>query len=69
MLLDAVRWLSLRLSRMAPIARRERAQAMVEYGLIICLVVLIVLITLILLGNQVKNAYCNIGGAVNRLGG
>jgi Flp pilus assembly pilin Flp len=45
-------------------AASERGQAMVEYGLIMCLVVIVVLITLIVLGNQVRNTYCNILGQV-----
>jgi Flp pilus assembly pilin Flp len=39
-------------------------QAMVEYALIISLVVLVILVTLIVLGNTVKNTYCNIESAV-----
>ena len=42
----------------------ERGQAMVEYGLIMCLVVVVVLVTQIVLGNQVRNTYCNILGQV-----
>ena len=42
----------------------ERGQAMVEYGLIMCLIVIVVLVTLIVLGNQVRNTYCNILGQV-----
>lgn len=42
----------------------EHGQALIEYSLIMCLVVIVVLITLIVLGNQVKNTYCNIQGAV-----
>jgi Flp pilus assembly pilin Flp len=42
----------------------ERGQALIEYSLIMCLVVVVVLITLIVLGNQVRNTYCNIEGAV-----
>ena len=42
----------------------ERGQALVEYSLIMCLVVIVILVTLIVLGNQVKNTYCNIEGAV-----
>lgn len=37
---------------------------MIEYALIMCLVVIVILVTLILLGNQVKNTYCNITSAV-----
>lgn len=46
----------------------ERGQAMVEYGLIMCLVVIVILVTLIVLGNQVRNTYCNIMSAVVRAG-
>jgi Flp pilus assembly pilin Flp len=42
----------------------ERGQALIEYSLIMCLIVIVVLITLIVLGNQVRNSYCNIEGAV-----
>jgi Flp pilus assembly pilin Flp len=42
----------------------ERGQALVEYSLIMCLIVIVVLITLIVLGNQVRDTYCNIAGAV-----
>lgn len=42
----------------------EKGQAMVEYGLIMCLIVIVVLITLVVLGNQVRNTYCNIMGSV-----
>jgi Flp pilus assembly pilin Flp len=42
----------------------EHGQALIEYSLIMCLIVIVVLITLIVLGNQVRNTYCNIQGAV-----
>lgn len=42
----------------------ERGQALLEYSLIMCLIVIVVLITLLVLGNQVRNTYCNIEGAV-----
>jgi Flp pilus assembly pilin Flp len=42
----------------------ENGQALVEYSLILCLVVVVVIVALILLGNSVKNTYCNIAGAV-----
>lgn len=42
----------------------EGGQALIEYSLIMCLVVIVVLITLLVLGNQVQNTYCNIMGAV-----
>ncbi len=43
---------------------RENGQALVEYSLILCLVVVVVIVALILLGNSVKNTYCNIAGVV-----
>lgn len=46
----------------------ETGQALVEYSLILCLVVVVVLVALIVLGNQVQNTYCNIMGAVVRAG-
>jgi Flp pilus assembly pilin Flp len=42
----------------------ENGQALVEYSLILCLVVVVVILTLIILGNQVKNTYCNVTGAI-----
>ena len=42
----------------------ENGQALIEYSLIMVLVVCVILVTLIVLGNQVKNTYCNIAGAV-----
>jgi Flp pilus assembly pilin Flp len=42
----------------------ENGQALVEYSLILCLVVVVVIVTLIMLGNQVKNTYCNITGGL-----
>lgn len=42
----------------------ENGQALIEYSLIMCLIVIVILVTLIVLGNQVRNTYCNIQGAV-----
>ena len=47
------------------LGRSERGQAMVEYALILVLVVIVVLVILIVMGNTVKNMYCNIAGALN----
>jgi len=47
----------------------ERGQALVEYALIMCLIVVVVLIMLIVLGNQVQDTYCNIMGKVVNPGG
>jgi Flp pilus assembly pilin Flp len=45
--------------------RSERGQSMVEYALILVLVVIVVLVILIVMGNTVKNMYCNIAGSLN----
>jgi Flp pilus assembly pilin Flp len=50
-----VRWLS---------RDDQRGQAMVEYALILVLVVMVVLVILIIMGNTVKNMYCNVTGAL-----
>jgi Flp pilus assembly pilin Flp len=42
----------------------ENGQALIEYSLIMVLVVCVILVTLIVLGNQVRNTYCNIAGQV-----
>jgi Flp pilus assembly pilin Flp len=42
----------------------QNGQALIEYSLIMVLVVCVILVTLIVLGNQVRNTYCNIAGAV-----
>lgn len=43
----------------------ERGQALVEYALILVLVVIIVLVILIVMGNTVKNMFCNVSGSLN----
>ena len=50
-----VRWLS---------RDDQRGQAMVEYALIMVLVVIVVLVILIIMGNTVKNMFCNVSGAL-----
>ena len=42
----------------------ERGQAMVEYALIMVLVVIVVLVILIIMGNTVKNMFCNVAGGL-----
>ena len=42
----------------------ERGQGMVEYALILVLIAVIVIAVLVVLGNQVANAFCNITGAL-----
>lgn len=44
--------------------QRARGQALIEYALIMTLIVIVVLVVLIVMGNTVKNLYCNIGGSV-----
>lgn len=41
-----------------------RGQALVEYALILALVVIVVLVILMVLGNTVKNMFCNISGSL-----
>ena len=42
----------------------ERGQGMVEYALILVLIAVVVLIVLIILGNKVKNVFCNIASGL-----
>ena len=42
----------------------QRGQSMVEYSLIMVLVVIVVLIILIIMGNTVKNMFCNVSGSL-----
>jgi Flp pilus assembly pilin Flp len=44
--------------------RDGRGQALIEYSLIMALIVVIVLVVLIVMGNTVKNLYCNVAAAV-----
>jgi Flp pilus assembly pilin Flp len=43
---------------------QQRGQAMVEYALIMVLVVIVVLVILIIMGNTVKNMFCNVSGSL-----
>ena len=43
---------------------KERGQALVEYALILVLVVMVVLVILIVMGNTVKNMFCNVTGSL-----
>jgi Flp pilus assembly pilin Flp len=45
---------------------REKGQALIEYSLIMALIVVVVLIMLIVMGNTVRNLYCNIAAAVGQ---
>ncbi|HEY0493710.1 MAG TPA: Flp family type IVb pilin [Candidatus Dormibacteraeota bacterium] len=51
-----------RLSFLTP----ERGQGMVEYALILVLIAVIVIAVLMVLGNQIQNAFCNISGAMGQ---
>jgi Flp pilus assembly pilin Flp len=42
----------------------QRGQAMIEYALIMVLVVIVVLVILIIMGNTVKNMFCNVTGSL-----
>jgi len=44
--------------------RDGKGQALIEYSLIMALIVVVVLVVLIMMGNTVKNLYCNIASAV-----
>jgi Flp pilus assembly pilin Flp len=47
-------------------AREDKSgQALIEYALILVLVVIIVLVILIVMGNTVKNMFCNVAGSLN----
>jgi Flp pilus assembly pilin Flp len=52
--------------RMVKRLRRHdrRGQAMIEYALIMVLVVIVVLVILIIMGNTVKNMFCNVTGSL-----
>jgi Flp pilus assembly pilin Flp len=56
--------LATRIRMQLGLQNRESGQALIEYALILVLVVCVILVTLIVLGNQVRNTYCNIAGAV-----
>lgn len=43
----------------------KTGQALIEYALILVLVVIIVLVILIVMGNTVKNMFCNVAGSLN----
>jgi pilus assembly protein Flp/PilA len=44
----------------------ERGQGMVEYALILVLIAVVVIAVLMVLGNQIQNAFCNISGAIGQ---
>jgi pilus assembly protein Flp/PilA len=44
----------------------ESGQGMVEYAFILVLIALVVVVTLIIVGNQTKNLWTNVGNAVTQ---
>lgn len=52
--------------RLARLLRSEEGQAMIEYAVLLVLMGVVVLVVLIVLGNQVKNVFCNINGVIGR---
>jgi Flp pilus assembly pilin Flp len=50
--------------RLSSLLKSEEGQAMAEYAVILVLVGVVVLLVLMVLGNQVRNVFCNISGAL-----
>jgi Flp pilus assembly pilin Flp len=50
--------------RFCRVLKTEEGQAMAEYAVILVLVGVVVLLVLMVLGNQVRNVFCNISGAL-----
>ncbi len=50
--------------RLFKLLESEEGQAMAEYAVILVLVSVVVLLVLMVLGNQVRNVFCNISGAL-----
>jgi len=46
-------------------SERQEGQGMVEYALILVLIAVVVIAVLMILGNQVKNVFSNIAGALH----
>ena len=44
----------------------ESGQGMVEYAFILVLVALVVIVTLIIVGNQTRNLWCNLGQGMTK---
>lgn len=45
---------------------REHGQALVEYGVVLMLIALVVIVTLMLLGRQTSNLYSNVANALGQ---
>ncbi len=50
--------------RLTGLLSSEEGQAMIEYAVLLVLMSVVVLVVLIVLGNQVKNVFCNINGVI-----
>jgi pilus assembly protein Flp/PilA len=48
--------------------KSQNGQAMVEYAVILVLMSVVVIVILIVLGNQVRNVFCNISGGLGAIG-
>lgn len=46
--------------------RSDAGQGMVEYSLILVLIAVVVIAVLMVMGNQIQNAFCNISGAIGQ---
>jgi pilus assembly protein Flp/PilA len=54
--------------RLSKLVGSDRGQAMVEYAVILVLIGVVVMVVLMVLGNQVRNVFCNITGSLGPLG-
>ncbi len=50
--------------RLYRLLKSEEGQAMVEYAVILVLMSVVVIVVLMVLGNQVRNVFCNISGGL-----
>ena len=55
--------------RLSELFDSEEGQAMAEYAVILVLVGVVCLLVLMVLGNQVRNVFCNISGALGPIHG
>jgi len=52
------------LRRLSRLVRSDEGQAMVEYAVLLVLIGVVVMVVLMVLGNQVRNVFCNISGGL-----
>jgi pilus assembly protein Flp/PilA len=57
-------WCIQRMARLRELLAREEGQGMTEYGLILVLIAIVVVLMLGVLGHQVNNAYSNIASSL-----